>query len=91
RQIMAPSQVKASEDPKPYLECAKPYPCLQPIVYSLDAFLPIVDLHQEKYWLPDASKDYGLGYLIYLWLHIMSGWLLTSVLIAGLTNLVKKD
>ena len=53
--------------------------------------LPIVDLHQEKYWLPDARKDYGWLYQAYLWLHIIFGWILTTVLVAGLTGLVKKD
>ncbi len=90
RQVMVPSKVQVL-DPTPYIKCTKSYPCLQPIVYSLDAFLPIVDLHQEKYWLPDVSKNYGWLYRVYLWLHIIFGWILTTVLVAGLTGLVKKD
>ncbi len=88
--IMVPSQVQVS-DPTPYQMCAKSYPCLQPFVYSVDTFLPIVDLHQEKYWRPDENTIDGRLHRVYLWLHIMFGWLLSTVLVAGLTGLVKKD
>ena len=91
--IMVPSKVQVL-DPTPYIKCtksSKSYPCLQPIIYSFDAFLPIIDLHQEKYWLPDVRKKYGWLYRAYLWLHISFGWILTTVLVAGLTGLVKKD
>ncbi len=30
------------------------YPGFHPFIYSLDAFVPFVDLHQENYWLPNA-------------------------------------
>ena len=60
-------------------------------MYSVDAFVPIIDLHQEKYWLPDVRKGYGWLYRAYLWLHISFGWILTTVLVVGLTGLVKKD
>ena len=85
-----PVKVQVS-DAGPYIACAKSYPCLQPVLYSLDAFLPIVDLHQEKYWLPDSSKKMGWLFQAYLWLHISFGWILSTVFVAGLTGLVKKD
>src|SRR5208337_3289654 len=55
---------------------------LHPLLYSLDVFLPFVNLHQEHYWWPDesASGNYTiLGYDLnirgsilryYLWLQI---------------------
>ena len=74
-----------------------------PLAYSFDAFVPLVDLHQESCWLPDAtlefqysiSKDFavtirGSHLRIYLWIHIVAGWILITLLIVGLTGLVKK-
>jgi hypothetical protein len=79
------------------------YEELHPLLYSLDAFLPFVNLHQEHYWWPN-SKAAGdcviLGYTVrlrgslvrhYLWLQIFSGWLLSAILIAGITGLMKSD
>lgn len=59
-------------------------PTFNAFIYSLDTLLPIVDLQQEKYWVP------AIGYpAYYLWLHIMAGWLLVSVFVAGLTRSVR--
>ena len=79
------------------------YEELHPLLYSLDAFLPFVNLHQEHYWWPN-SKAVGdctvFGYKLrlrgslvrhYLWLQIFSGWLLSAILIAGVTGLMKSD
>lgn len=59
------------------------YPKFNPAIYSIDTFLPFVDLKQETYWMP---KDKS-----YLWFHIAMGWFLSSLLVAGLAGLVKKD
>ncbi len=74
-----------------------------PLAYSFDAFVPLVDLYQESFWLPDATLEFqyriskdsaipikGSHLRIYLWIHIFAGWILTTLLIAGLTGLVKK-
>jgi len=79
------------------------YEELHPLLYSLDAFLPFVNLHQEHYWWPN-SKAVGdcmvfghkfrlRGSLVrhYLWLQIFSGWLLSAILIAGVTGLMRSD
>ena len=78
-------------------------PAFDAFIYSLDVFVPIVDLHQERYWLPDANRGdlaavplmdwprWGYWLRIYLWLHISLGWILTSLWVAGLTGLVRKD
>ena len=79
------------------------YEELHPLLYSLDAFLPFVNLHQEHYWWPN-SKAVGdcvvFGYKVrlrgslvrhYLWLQIFSGWLLSAILIAGVTGLMRSD
>jgi len=79
------------------------YPELHPFLYSLDVFLPFVNLHQERYFWPDgdASGDCvifrgrlgvrGSVVQYYLWLQIMSGWLLSAVFIAGVTGLIRNE
>lgn len=79
------------------------YEELHPLLYSLDAFLPFVNLHQEHYWWPNSKavgdcvifdRKFRLrGSLVryYLWLQIFSGWLLSAILIAGVTGLMKSD
>lgn len=76
---------------------------LHPLLYSLDIFLPVVDLHQENYWWPDATRSGSVdvfgrrvtisGRLLrhYLWLQIMAGWLLSAIFIAGVTGLIRND
>jgi hypothetical protein len=71
--------------------CDEKYPCLNPPLYSLDTLLPIIDLQQEKFWLPDASTRIGMLSRWYLWLHIVVGYVLTSLTVVALTGLVKKD
>ncbi len=53
-------------------------------MYSMDVFIPLVNFHQAKFWLPKAGWLRG-----YLWLHTAAGWVLTSLLVAGLTGLVR--
>ena len=53
-------------------------------MYSLDAFVPLIDFHQAKLWLPKPGWLRG-----YLWLHTSAGWTLTTLLVAGLTGLVR--
>jgi hypothetical protein len=67
------------------------YPRFKAPVYALDVFLPIVDLHQESRWLPNMRNGWGWALWIYMWIHIMAGWVLTSVFVAALTGLIKKD
>jgi len=79
------------------------YEELHSLLYSLDAFLPFVNLHQEHYWWPNAKASgdcvvFGRRFRLrgslvrhYLWLQIFSGWLLSAILIAGVTGLMRSD
>jgi len=79
------------------------YERLYPFLYSLDVFLPFVNLHQEHYFWPnsDAKGECTIvGYpiridgslvLYYLWLQIIAGWLLSAIFIAGVTGLLRND
>jgi hypothetical protein len=68
-------------------------------VYSLETFVPLIVLHQASYWLPKpetksrghrtGSGHSGRVLRWYLWLHILLGWVFTSMLVAGLTGLIR--
>jgi len=76
---------------------------LNPLLYSVDLFLPFVNLHQEHYWWPDEQTSgecsvAGLKMIVrgsalrtYLWLQIVAGWLLSAIFIAGVTGLLRND
>jgi len=79
------------------------YPRFSSFVYSLDVFIPLVNLRQADYWLPNAKLGERLfqsellstlttGRLlcIYMWFHIIAGWILTTLLFVGLSGLVRR-
>ena len=59
-------------------------PDFRPGVYSIDLLIPLLRLHQEDYWLPCSSSILSL----YLPFHIIAGWILTYLLIAGFSGLI---
>lgn len=64
-------------------------------VYSLETFLPFVDLRQGKHWFPTGRSGRGhrlfAGCLLwYLRFHILSGWLLSTLFVAGFTGLIHR-
>lgn len=55
------------------------------LIYSFEAFTPVLDLFVVKKWTPRG------GYLYYYrWFHITMGWILTTLLVVGLTGLIQK-
>ncbi|MFC1604301.1 hypothetical protein ACFL5F_04660 [Planctomycetota bacterium] len=72
------------------------------LVYSFDVFVPLVDLRQASYWLPNTERKSELIVLkkfrlpvsgkilrCYMWIQTGLGWILTMLLVAGLTGLVR--
>jgi hypothetical protein len=81
-------------------EVTPDYPGFNSWVYSLDMFVPLVDLRQAAYWLP-STEDSGeakeghmtirvIALRLYMWFHILAGWVLSSLLVVGLSGLVKR-
>lgn len=79
------------------------YPAFDPLLYSLDVLLPVVDLHQEAYWTVNANRtcdpfskparqEYmcGLAARNYEAVHLLVGWALSTLLVVGFTGLVRK-
>jgi hypothetical protein len=82
------------------------YPPFSSFVYSLENFLPVVDLHQGTYWRPnpyhrarsrrrkvERSGNTLSARLLrgYLWIHILAGWTITPLLFAGLAGLLRTE
>ena len=65
-------------------------PHFQPVVYSLDVIIPLVDLGQEKYWMPNHNKNFGK---LTSWLVVflkLSGWILSTLLVSASTGLIRR-
>lgn len=94
--LMVPSEKDAYESLGQTGEVPAYYQRFNSLVYSLETFLPLVDLHQGKYWSP-SGKSVGQRRAFarflpwYLRFQILSGWLLSTMFVAGLTGLVHKD
>ena len=60
---------------------------LEPAVYAADLLVPVINLGQRDNWRPASEKGYriipaALGTL---------GWLLTTLIVAGFTGLVRRE
>jgi len=60
-------------------------PTFQPVAYTMDVLVPLIDLGQKKTWLPRGAA------MIWSWILTGAGWLLTTAVVAGLTNALKRD
>ncbi|MDH5302243.1 MAG: hypothetical protein OEW58_12870 [Gammaproteobacteria bacterium] len=100
--LMSPTRERVYMDGK-YLRTQivpEDYPDYNSLVYSIDAFMPFVDLHQEEFWLPNANRycrvnghslPCGAWLRAYHWFQIGMGWVLATLFAVGLTGLVKKE
>ena len=73
------------------------YPSFSPLAYSIDTFVPILNLQQKDSWQVDdrarcepGPERCGYWLRIYLWLHTAFGWIITTLAVAGFTGLVRK-
>jgi cytoskeletal protein CcmA (bactofilin family) len=91
--VMAPAStdVLVQEKYQKYREIPKDYPTFSAWAYSIDTFIPFLDLVLEHYWIPNADAGWGGVLLrIYLWIHIGFGWLLSTLFLTGLTGIIRR-
>ena len=91
-QIIMPTkgQVTITENSRQE-EILLPYPEFNPIMYSADVFLPIIDLQQEKYWIPNNANRDGKLYTSFMWFHIISGWFFSTIAVGSVTGLLRRE
>jgi hypothetical protein len=76
------------------------YPSFNAFVCSLETFTPLLKLDQSSNWAPNARRGKSFriwrwqlttGSLLraYLWVHIIAGWIFTSLWVGAVTGLVK--
>ncbi|MDE2626751.1 MAG: hypothetical protein KGL99_06325 [Burkholderiales bacterium] len=71
----------------------------QPLLYSLDVLLPLVDLRQQHHWVPargalGSEVEAWIGtppLLLLVWAEALSGWIATLVLLASLAGWPDRD
>ena len=55
--IITPTEEAAYREFVASGEAPPHYPVFHPLVYSLENFLPVVELHQDKYWRPNPRHS----------------------------------
>jgi hypothetical protein len=70
---------------------AASYPRFNAFIYSADTLLPIVALEMQAFWIPDDRTGAGWWARVYLWVHIVVGWALSLLAVAGFSGLVRSD
>jgi hypothetical protein len=78
----APPQSPASNE-QSLKDWVRPF---EPIGYSIDLFLPVVNLHIDENWTPTP-----LWREVYAFVHSMAGWLLVPLLITSLAGIVRRQ
>lgn len=59
-------------------------PRFNPVIYTLDTILPVINLGQKDAWIAQGSAQ------ICWWLLTIAGWVLTIAIVAGLTSALSK-
>jgi hypothetical protein len=91
--VMAPAStdVLVQEKYQKYREIPNDYPPFSAWAYSIDTFIPFLDLVLEHYWIPNADAGLAGALLrIYLWIHIGFGWLLSTIFLTGVTGIIRR-
>jgi len=100
--LFSPTRERVYMDPSYRVEGILPddYPRFNAVIFSVDALVPFLELHQEEYWLPNANRTCNAwGYVLpcggllrgYLWLHIVMGWIVATLFAIGFTGAMKKE
>ena len=66
------------------------YPKFNALVYAFEVFVPLLNLHQAQYWLPNAKRGaWGSVLRVYFWFHRIVGTVLSTLLVGALTGLIR--
>lgn len=85
--ISAP--VSTSQESVTSSRCDSRYPCLAPVLYATDTVLPVISLGQQDAWRLDTSRT-GAPLQVILYATTGLGWVLTTLLIGGVSGLLRR-
>lgn len=71
-------------------ECTKEYPCFNPLVFGVDAVVPVIEFNQEQFWVPDLSTRPGTVYSLALPVLKVLGWVTVSISAGGIVQRFRK-
>jgi len=97
--VTAATNIQDLAQADPFL--ARVYPDFNPLLYSLDVFVPVLDLGMDAYWRPNpnhlrpAGKDYDwmVGSILY-WLTLVQrfmGAMLIAIMVTSFTGLLTRE
>ncbi|HMB48038.1 MAG TPA: hypothetical protein VKN63_07150, partial [Afifellaceae bacterium] len=82
-------------------ECADAVPSeysgFQPLLYSADVVLPVINLRQEVDWAPRIVHPDGTRWLLgeivrdWEWFQIISGWMLSLLFVSAIGGAIRRD
>jgi hypothetical protein len=63
------------------------YPCLTPPLLAADLLVPVVTLGQRDFWRVNGA----VYYRVIIGVLVVAGWMLTTMVVAGFTGLVRRE
>jgi hypothetical protein len=69
--------------------CTSAYPCLSAFAYPVDAALPLINLHEVDSWQFNANDGWGQAGRDWTVFATVADWGLATVLVVGLSSLVR--
>jgi len=95
--LMVPAKESASVTWKANKSLPSDYPAFDPLAYSVDSFVPFLKLQQQELWKVDVDATCnpdrapcGRLLRIYMWIHTIAGWAISTLTLAGFTGLIRK-
>ena len=71
-------------------ECTDSYPCFDPLLFGVDAAVPILDLHHSAFWVPGRATPAGAIYDVLLALWALLGWITVTVAAGGIAQRITR-
>ena len=71
---------------------AEGFPSFNAGVYAFDVLIPLVNVEQRVHWVPDEDI-WPIGWFAkgLFYVEIVAGWLLSLLVVAGLSGIIKSD
>ncbi|MHC4742906.1 MAG: hypothetical protein ACYS8Z_13405 [Planctomycetota bacterium] len=87
-EVMIPTRESAyvKDDSERGRHVSAEYQAFSAFLYSLDVFIPVVDLHQRSYWQPNANRVTGRCVRWWLVFETLFGWVVVTLLVFSLTR-----